>query len=284
MDLIIYRFWDHKWTEAHHLTQKDVALLVDKSNKLIYIYEGLYATPQKQIDAKAMLGSIKIQYPEYKFRLIGMGTPQDITLKLEDVLKDTQEIQNHLSHNKNQLELAMRICGGLATGMLTILLIFISIRFFDPMLWQIIKNKTDVPPGSGVVIDDRINPSLWFQNMSFLIYVIMVFIIFLVVIAGTYHRYKKWGFFITALVVLIFLINIIWQSGMEELLSHSISLPVYFYTFLISTILIMIAMTLVILGLYIQKVQIPSLIIKKKQPNSNSTETKLEPNPTPISK
>jgi hypothetical protein len=267
MDLIIYRFWDRKWVEVHHLTQKDVALLVDKSNKHIYIYEGLYATPQKQIDAKTMLGAIKQQYSAYKFRMIGTGTPDEISQKLNEALKDTQELQTQLNHNKNQLELTLRICGGVAVALLTSLLILVIIKFANPFLWELIKADT---LKQGELQIDSTQFSKVFRLFGILALFSIIFVLFIAIISGIGHNYKKLGISAIPIIGLFILYEGIWHPKVNQLISIPVSAQIYFSTFLWSIILISIAILGVIGSLLVQKVKLPSSQKGSNEPKTES--------------
>jgi len=128
METAIYKFADEKWTETKRITRKDIALIIDIMNKTIYIWEGPLSSARNQTLAKNMLGKIKKQYPNYKFRTAENLDSSETKKIVDEALQDTEEFARRNEHNSNQLEIVQRMLGLIiATGTIILLIILISL-------------------------------------------------------------------------------------------------------------------------------------------------------------
>jgi hypothetical protein len=104
MEGILYKLFEDNWVETKRLTQRDVALIVDTDDKVLYIWEGDFSTSQVQSQARALLGKIKAQYINYKFRMYSSSIPQELGETLNEALQDSEEIKKKREIDYQSLE------------------------------------------------------------------------------------------------------------------------------------------------------------------------------------
>jgi hypothetical protein len=137
VDIVLYKFWNDKWVETKKLTEKDIALIIDDTNKMIYIREGQLSTPRNQIRAKLFLGKKKLQYPKFKFRMIEEEMPSSIESFLKIALQDTDEIREQIEKDNEIFEKIMR-----GTSLIISILIIIVIgRFLGQIDNQLLEKS-----------------------------------------------------------------------------------------------------------------------------------------------
>ena len=56
---IIFKFMNATWIEAENLTEKDMGLLIDKDEKIMYVLEGKYVTSKTSVEVKKVLSRKK---------------------------------------------------------------------------------------------------------------------------------------------------------------------------------------------------------------------------------
>lgn len=128
METALYKFADEKWTETKRINRKDIALIIDITNKTIFIWEGPLSSARNQTLAKNMLGKIKKQYPNYKFRTTETLESPEIQKIIQEALQDTEEFARRNEYNSVQLEIVQRILGLIiVAGTLVILIILLSL-------------------------------------------------------------------------------------------------------------------------------------------------------------
>ena len=74
----VYKFQHEKWIEAEQLHQKNIAVVVNQKENLIYFWQGKKANPRSLELAKKNLLEKKTQYGHYKYRQNIKEFPQQI--------------------------------------------------------------------------------------------------------------------------------------------------------------------------------------------------------------
>jgi hypothetical protein len=288
MESVFYRFSDQKWLETKRLTQKDVALLVNRESKTIYLFEGELSTPRTQIEAKSSLGTVKNQFPTYKFRTITLNTEDPIYDIFRDALKDSQELQQLREHNQIQLEKSV-----LVLSFITLINMLIS-------LVLVISHWEN--SATNILIDAR-----EFTGMIQLwtLFGLITFSLLLILVVLTKYMQKpvRMTIFIILTFATISLIMIYWSGFVRNVFSVPlwyspdnwdgdvvISGEIYFQFILISVVWIVGIMIGIGIAMGIQRVPLPKPkvtenIIPKPESEDKKTvepqkDEKIEPSPS----
>ncbi|QEE15999.1 hypothetical protein DSAG12_01827 [Promethearchaeum syntrophicum] len=91
MVMIIFKFVNAIWIEAENLTEKDMGLLIDKDEKIMYVWEGKYISPKISMMAKEALSRKKAEYPFYKVHLIKNESPDHIKEMLTSIINKSEK-------------------------------------------------------------------------------------------------------------------------------------------------------------------------------------------------
>jgi len=79
------------WIEGEHLTEKDMGLLIDKDEKIMYVWEGKYVSPQTSMKAKEILSRKKAEYPFYKVRSAKKEKNEELNQILVNIVSKSYE-------------------------------------------------------------------------------------------------------------------------------------------------------------------------------------------------
>ncbi len=109
MVTIIFKFVNAIWIEAERLTEKDMGLLIDNDEKVMYVWEGKYISIKTSMKAKEALSRKKAEYPFYKVHLIKKDSPEHIKNLLFSIINKSQK-DELAEYNKNsKIELLQKI-------------------------------------------------------------------------------------------------------------------------------------------------------------------------------
>ena len=105
MVTIIFKFVNATWIETEYLTEKDMGLLIDKDEKIMYVWEGKYVTPKTSMYAKEALSRKKAEYPFYKVISIRKESPEHIKDILQTIINksDEEELAKYKKNSKIDL-------------------------------------------------------------------------------------------------------------------------------------------------------------------------------------
>lgn len=98
MDL--YRFSNDKWVETKSLTHNDVALIIDTNSKTVYIWEGDFSTSKIKQLAVSNLETMRLKYPNFKFRMVTAEISPDIKTVLNEAQKDSESVRKNTESDK----------------------------------------------------------------------------------------------------------------------------------------------------------------------------------------
>jgi len=259
-NLPTYKFRDEKWVSADELQLDDIALVINKADKSIYIWDGPDSRQRDQIRSKNALGDFKIEFPDYKFRLIKdvsdkHKTPKFVrkTIKVT-TKKDTERVKNQIISNKVKLE---RFSHRLTTLTVLILLSVIGIllRYVNADYW-----RGGIAPGS---VKTFFPTNSAFTNIIQTT-VIMTFIagfcmIGLLVIAKHLGLYERLLFDLLGVLIIFLTISIYWEPSVAEMIDGPPSAPFtlnveYFHGFLMNSVLLMfLVIILVLIGMFVYR-------------------------------
>ena len=132
MAFALYIFSEGKWTESKILSQKNIALIIDPQAKNILIWEGLLTSVQDQYNAQMLLTQIKVQYSDYKFRTMPKHPSEEIQQYIDNALKDTEEVKQHLVYDAKQLDNVQKIQSIISIILLLSAIIYILLKLDTP--------------------------------------------------------------------------------------------------------------------------------------------------------
>ena len=100
MVTIIFKFVNATWIEAENLTEKDMGLLIDNDEKIMYVWEGKYITAKTSMEAKEVLSRKKAEYPFYKVISIRKESPEHIKDILNTIINKS-EVEELVEYKKS---------------------------------------------------------------------------------------------------------------------------------------------------------------------------------------
>ena len=109
MVTIIFKFMNATWIEADNLTVKDMGLLIDKDEKIMYVWEGKYVSLKTSIAAKEVLSSKRAEYPLYKVRSVKKEMPEHISDILNTIIIKSEEEDLNEYKKNSKIDLFQRI-------------------------------------------------------------------------------------------------------------------------------------------------------------------------------
>ena len=124
MVTIIFKFMNATWIEAEHLTEKDMGLLIDKDEKIMYVWDGKYVTSKTSMEAKEVLSRKKTEYPFYKVRSVRKKMPKHIKEILDTIISKSEEEELSKFIKSSKIDLFQKILALLTL----LLLLFVVIR------------------------------------------------------------------------------------------------------------------------------------------------------------
>ncbi|MBD3188802.1 hypothetical protein GF325_18380 [Candidatus Bathyarchaeota archaeon] len=86
MRVFAYAFKAGKWVETPRLSVRDVALLVDTENRVIYIWHGPKSKIKDQNEAKKLLLSLKDRYSSFQFQKVGRSPSPELQAEIKRLL------------------------------------------------------------------------------------------------------------------------------------------------------------------------------------------------------
>ena len=127
MVTIIFKFMNAAWIEAENLTEKDMGLLIDKDEKIMYVWEGKYITYKTSMEAKEVLSRKKAEYPFYKVRSIRKESPEHIKDILNTILNKSEEDELAEYKKNSKIDLFQKVLALFTFLLLLFALIRLSI-------------------------------------------------------------------------------------------------------------------------------------------------------------
>jgi len=121
---IIFKFMNAAWIESEHLTEKDMGLLIDKDEKIMYVWEGKYVTSKTSMEAKEVISRKKAEYPFYKVRSVRKENPEHIKEILNTLINKTEEEELNEYKKNSKIDIFQKVLA-LFTFLL---LLFVVIR------------------------------------------------------------------------------------------------------------------------------------------------------------
>ncbi|MHA1681735.1 MAG: hypothetical protein ACTSUE_12060 [Promethearchaeota archaeon] len=86
MRVFAYAFKAGKWVETPRLSVRDVALLVDTENRVIYIWHGPKSKIKDQNEAKKLLLSLRDRYSSFQFQKVGRSPSPELQAEIKRLL------------------------------------------------------------------------------------------------------------------------------------------------------------------------------------------------------
>ncbi len=124
MVTIIFKFMNATWIEAEYLTEKDMGLLIDKDEKIMYVWDGKYVTSKTSMEAKEVLSRKKAEYPFYKVRSVRKEMPKHIKEILDTIISKSEEEELSKFIKRSKIDFFQKILALLTL----LLLLFVVIR------------------------------------------------------------------------------------------------------------------------------------------------------------
>ncbi len=121
------------WIESENLTEKDMGLLIDKDEKIMYVWEGKYVTSITSMDAKEVISRKKAEYPFYKVRSVRKETPEHIKEILNTLINKIEEEELNEYKKKSKIDIFQKILA-LFTFLLLLFVVIrlsITLNFID---------------------------------------------------------------------------------------------------------------------------------------------------------
>ncbi len=112
------------WIESENLTEKDMGLLIDKDEKIMYVWEGKYVKSKTSMKAKEVISRKKAEYPFYKVGSVRKETPEHIKEILYSLISKTEEEELNIFKKNSKIELFQKVLALFSF----LLLLFIMIR------------------------------------------------------------------------------------------------------------------------------------------------------------
>jgi len=156
MVTIIFKFMNATWIEADNLTVKDIGLLIDKDEKIMYVWEGKYVSLITSMAAKEVLSRKKAEYPLYKVRSVKKEMPEHINDILSTIITKSEEDDLIEYKNSSKVDLFQRIL-----ALFTFLvLLFIVIRLIATLNF----NEFSISAQFNILFPSDLNYSRFMQN------------------------------------------------------------------------------------------------------------------------
>ncbi len=275
-EIPVYKFWNEKWISAESLTEKDIALLINKDNKTIYVWDGTNSNPRTQIVAKEALGEFKIEFPDYKFRLLksvdkghggekedrgikgdkgdkgDMGAvPEYISKTLKLTLKDDTKVRLDIRKNYKKMDKIIHL---LAIMSVSLLLIVIG-RFLS-----LIANGEAGSNGTETTMFDTNLAFSEFMSSNMILLLLASFImIALLVLSLQMGLYERSLFILIGIISLYLTVFYFWGEISTEMLELNADAPFiihggFFNDFALYSVLVVgIILFSLIIGIYLYK-------------------------------
>jgi ribosomal protein L29 len=87
-NLFPYKYSKEEWYKADFFNESDVAVIVDTSREIIWLYTGKSSTARKRINARELLNDLMKNYSSYALKDVSEETPDDILAQLEDLREE----------------------------------------------------------------------------------------------------------------------------------------------------------------------------------------------------
>ena len=156
MVTIIFKFMNATWIEAENLTVKDIGLLIDKDEKIMYVWEGKYVSLKTSMAAKEVLSRKKAKYPLYKVRSVKKEMPEHINDILSTIITKSEEEDLIKYKESSKIDLFQRILA-LFTFLM---LLFVVIRLIATLNFDEFNISTQF----NILFPSDLNYSRFMQN------------------------------------------------------------------------------------------------------------------------
>ncbi|MHA1728223.1 MAG: hypothetical protein ACTSWY_05775 [Promethearchaeota archaeon] len=166
--MLIYVFESLKWIETEKLYPHDIALILNPSEKKIYLWEGPRSTVQMKEEAEDYVDDLKVKFQGFEYIKSEEKIPTNIKGEIEEKLDKKFEASQKFDRAPQYV--AFLYIGFISLGFLAVTYLFILF----PLGW----NLSITSPGNYSA--DELGFSVWVQNTSWTIFTaIVVFVILL---------------------------------------------------------------------------------------------------------
>jgi hypothetical protein len=156
MVTIIFKFMNATWIEADNLTVKDMGLLIDKDEKIMYVWEGKYVSLKTSTAAKEVLSRKRAEYPLYKVRSVKKEMPEHISDILNTIIIKSEEEDLNEYKKNSKIDLFQKIL-----SLFTFLvLLFVVIRLIVSLNF----NEFSISAQFDILFPSDLNYSRFMQN------------------------------------------------------------------------------------------------------------------------